>query len=217
MTISTRAEMIIEINGTAIPAAPGTQNHTGFLKLVDCDGKPYQAFRDMAGGVKGSPGRLFSPSTVIKLAEKTGFARLRYPASDVDALTAAGFRLTARWTATDAPNRRCMDLDAVCPNDAGVYAFVVAGNVRYVGSAQSGLHGRFRRYATTSTMRTSARVRDEVLACLSQGQTVEIYTLSPPAHEWNGLPVDLIAGLEEGLIRSLRPVWNRRSNRDPHS
>ncbi|MCJ1903110.1 GIY-YIG nuclease family protein [Paracoccus versutus] len=107
-----------------------------------------------------------------------------------------------------------MDLDAECPKDAGVYAFVVARTVRYVGSAQRGLRGRFRRYATTGTMRTSARVRDEILACLTQGQPVEIYTLTPPPYEWNGLPVDLVAGIEEGLIRSLRPAWNRRSNRD---
>lgn len=107
-----------------------------------------------------------------------------------------------------------MDVDALCPRDAGVYAFVVGGTVRYVGSAQRGLHSRFRRYATADTMRTSARVRGNILACLDQGQVVEIYTLIPPSHAWKGLPVDLIAGIEEGLIRSMRPVRNRRSNPD---
>lgn len=126
-------------------------------------------------------------------------------------LTAAGFRKAGHWIATDAANRQGMDVDAPCPRDAGVYAFVVAGTVRYVGSAQRGLHSRFRRYATTSTMRTSARVRDEILACLAQGQAVEIYTLIPPSFTWNGLPVDLVAGIEEGLIREMRPAWNRRS------
>lgn len=132
--------------------------------------------------------------------------------ADLDTLIAAGFRKTACWVATDAPNCKGMDVDSLCPRDAGIYAFMVGGTVRYVGSAQRGLHSRFRRYATTETMRTSARVRGKILGCLLEQESVEIHTLIPPPFVWNSLPVDLIAGIEEGLIRSMRPAWNRRSN-----
>ena len=82
----------------------------------------------------------------------------------------------------------------------------------YVGSAQRGLHRRFRNYILSQTMRTSQRVRGEIIEVLAGGRTVDIYTLLPPAHTWEGLPVDLISGVEEGLIRAARPEWNLRSN-----
>lgn len=82
MTISTRANFIIRVTGRTIPVEEGSKRHAGFVALQECNGKPYQAFRDMAGGVKGTPGRLFSPSTVIKLAERHGFARLEPPRLD---------------------------------------------------------------------------------------------------------------------------------------
>lgn len=128
-------------------------------------------------------------------------------------LIAAGFHRAGTWQACQDPNTQGMAIDFNCAREPGLYAFVVADQVRYVGSAQRGLRGRFRRYATTQTMRTSARVRSEVLRCLEAGESVEIYTLTPPKLEWNGLPVDLIMGLEEALIRNIRPAWNRRSNR----
>ena len=66
------------------------------------------------------------------------------------------------------------------PKQPGVYAFAVNGKVHYVGSAQRGLAKRLRRYETTQTLRR------------------------------RGLPVDPIAGLEEGLIREMQPKWNKR-------
>jgi Uri superfamily endonuclease len=50
-------------------------------------------------------------------------------------------------------------LDGKAERIAGVYAYVVDGVVYYVGSAQRGLHTRFRRYVTSQTMRTSIRIR----------------------------------------------------------
>lgn len=100
----------------------------------------------------------------------------------------------------------------------GVYAYAVDGVVMYVGSAQRGLHGRLRRYEISRTLRTSARIRTEVLKSLANGCEVEVYLLpEPPAISWNGLPVNLIAGIEEGLIQALKPAWNIRSNRNRRS
>ena len=106
-----------------------------------------------------------------------------------------------------------IELDFNADREPGVYVYAVDGIAHYVGSAQRGLHGRLRRYAITKTMRTSQRIRKKILGLLAAGRVVEIYTLSPPALVWQGLPVDLIAGIEEELIRNLRPIWNVRSNR----
>lgn len=77
---SSRADHLIEIIGDEIPVAPGSQTYEGFKNLRASDGNTYQSFRDLAGGSKGSNSRQFSPSTVMRKAEKAGFARLR-PAS----------------------------------------------------------------------------------------------------------------------------------------
>lgn len=101
--------------------------------------------------------------------------------------------------------------DEPLPRDAGVYAYVVADEVCYVGSAQRGLRTRLRHYEIAKTLRTAHRIRQEVLALLAAGQRVHVYVIVPPPLVLNDiLPVDTVAGLEEGLIRSLRPRWNRR-------
>jgi hypothetical protein len=125
-------------------------------------------------------------------------------------LKRAGFVRVGRWLA----DGETMRLDGKAERSAGVYAYVVDGDVRYVGSAQRGLHRRLRHYVNSKTMRTSTRIRTEIVGCLSKGSVVEVFALVPPSIQWKGLPVDLVAGLEEGLIRSLRPAWNRRSNGD---
>lgn len=75
---SSRGSYVIKIIGEEIPATAGSQIHNGFLRLREYDGKTYQSFRDSAGGPKGTP-REFSPSTVIKKAEKANFAQLIAP------------------------------------------------------------------------------------------------------------------------------------------
>lgn len=83
MTISTRANFIIRVTGRTIPVEEGTKRHAGFVALQGCNGKTYGAFRDLVGPrPKGYDNRPFSPSTVIKLAERHGFARLEPPRLD---------------------------------------------------------------------------------------------------------------------------------------
>ncbi len=126
---------------------------------------------------------------------------------EASALLAGGFKRSGCWRGTETGG---IELDFDSDRAPGVYAYVVDDVVMYVGSAQRGLHRRFRNYILSQTMRTSQRVRGEIVRVLSSGRTVEIYTLLPPAHDWNGLPVDLIAGVEEGLIRAALPEWNLR-------
>lgn len=105
----------------------------------------------------------------------------------------AGFERIGAWRL--AGRDAGMELDGTADRKPGVYAFVVDGVVQHVGSAQRGLHVRFRRYATSQTMRTSARIRSNIIACLKTGTTVDVYALQPRALEWRSLPVDLVAGL----------------------
>lgn len=45
---------------------------------------------------------------------------------------------------------------------------------------------------------------------LSTGKEVELLTASPGQSTWNRLLVDLLPGLEAGLLKSLSPPWNKR-------
>ena len=97
------------------------------------------------------------------------------------------------------------------PADAGVYAFTVDGEICYIGSAQGGLHRRLRKYNNPNNKGVVAvRVRGHITDALRSGAEVRVLATTCVPIAWNGLPIDPIVGLEEGLIRALRPAWNLR-------
>ncbi|TXM90296.1 hypothetical protein FV223_18995 [Methylobacterium sp. WL116] len=54
------------------------------------------------------------------------------------------------------------------------------------------------------------RVRQAIEAELRAGRTVDVFTIVPEAINYRGLPIDPVVGLEEGLIRFVKPEWNLR-------
>jgi hypothetical protein len=132
-------------------------------------------------------------------------------APNTDQLLAGGFVRAGVWRRDDRTGSIRFEGDAPLPKEPGVYAYAVGGVVQYVGSAQRGLRRRLRHYEITKTLRTAHRIRQEILTLLADGREVEVFTIVPPPITLStGLPIDVVAGLEEGLIRSWRPIWNRR-------
>ena len=123
-------------------------------------------------------------------------------------LIAAGFDLSGQWKLDTASRARFV---GEAPQQPGVYVFAVNEKVHYVGSAQTGLAKRLRQYDQTNK-RTGFRFRliSLITEKLKGGSKVEVLTIVPRPMRRKGLPVDPIAGLEEGLIRELRPNWNKR-------
>jgi excinuclease UvrABC nuclease subunit len=140
---------------------------------------------------------------IVQRKATTAEAVALFPPSQ---LLDAGFVRIGWWTSiSDA----AFALDSIAPREPGVYAFVVDGVIRYVGLTQRGLRGRMAHYVRGhSRQRTSARVKELILAALRAGSSIEILVAMPAAMEWNGLPVLTAPGLEAGLIRSIRPEWN---------
>jgi hypothetical protein len=123
-----------------------------------------------------------------------------------DVLLRGGFRPLGDWVSL--PDGE-FELSVKAPVDAGVYAFVVDGWVKYIGLTQIGLRTRMGHYRRGhKRQRTSARVKGLIVAALSAGKKVGVLVATPEPMEWNGLPINSAAGLEAGLIRSLRPEWN---------
>ena len=103
---------------------------------------------------------------------------------------------------------------AKAPTEAGVYAFAVDGRVMYVGLTRGALRTRLGHYVRGHQgQKTSAHIKGLILETLRAGQRVHVLVATPPVFEWNGLPVDGAAGLETGLIRLIKPSWNRQGNR----
>ncbi len=128
-------------------------------------------------------------------------------------LTASGFSLSARWK-LQANSR--VQLIGEPPKQPGVYAFAVDGEVCYVGKTQKGIAKRLRPYEISKDKtRLAFRIRALIRKALKSGSEVTVLTIvSLKPIRWRGLPVNLIAGLEAGLIRELQPKtrWNIRED-----
>lgn len=125
----------------------------------------------------------------------------------IDVLIGGGFVRLGSWVVDGTGG---IALDAPAPHDAGVYAFVVDGLIKYIGVSRAGISSRMSNYRLgQSGQKTSARVNQLIKDHVTVGTAVEIYVASPPALEWNGLPVVTAAGLEAGLIKMIQPPWNK--------
>lgn len=127
----------------------------------------------------------------------------------ITGLTTGGFQEAGYWE-LDLDGRP--RLTGQAPIEPGVYAFIVNDMICYVGAAQRGLRARLHRYANLKNRGTVAvRIRKLIAGQLRLGGEVKVLAIvAPRTVPWEGLPVNLIAGLEEGLIRETQPAWNLR-------
>lgn len=130
------------------------------------------------------------------------------PPLDAKTLLNAGFRRVSRWTLDD--NDLLVLTDAL-PKEVGVYAFVRAGLVMYVGVATMGLAKRIYFYGRPGvSQRTSLRLNDIIKRELQSAAEIDVLIAQPDDMRWNGLPVHGAAGLELGLIKAYALPWNMR-------
>ncbi len=121
-------------------------------------------------------------------------------------LRRAGFQSLGEWA--PAPDG-AIHLRGTAPAEPGVYAFVLDEVVVYVGLTNNGLKARLNDYRRGHAgQRTSARVKGLIAHALASGQKVKILAATPSDQDWHGLPVNTAAGLEAGLIQTIRPAWN---------
>ena len=120
-------------------------------------------------------------------------------------LLQAGFRYVGEWSQTDTGS---ITLDGKAPVEPGVYVFVLDDAVVYVGLTLSGLQERMDHRRGHSGQKTNARVNSLISASLASGRRVKVLVATPEQFEWHGLPVNMAAGLEAGLIQMIQPQWN---------
>jgi hypothetical protein len=131
------------------------------------------------------------------------------PASPLGRLESIGYRCCGEWQMS-ADRVRCT---LIANAQAGnvLYAFVCDKTVMYIGKTTQSLKARMYGYAnpgpTQSTnIKGNAKIRELLLA----GKTVEVYALPDNGLlRYGGFHVNLAAGLEDSIVRDLRPPWNR--------
>jgi hypothetical protein len=100
--------------------------------------------------------------------------------------------------------------------DSVLYAFAVEGDLRYIGKAQQ-LSARMQAYkfpgkAVTEAENTNKANNRRIREQLDRGRRVKILAFRPAGPwEYRGVPIDLVAGMEEALIFELDPDWNDKA------
>jgi hypothetical protein len=88
---------------------------------------------------------------------------------------------------------------------------VADGQVLYIGKTTKELRRRMYGYQRPGpTQHTNSTCHAKLLEVLTVKQAVDIYVFRDPEPKLHaGIPINLAAGLEDGLILEFRPPWNR--------
>lgn len=128
-------------------------------------------------------------------------------------LAEIGFREVGEWALDENLKSGVRFLVNELHNERVIYAYTVDGEVRYIGvcdKTTTTLKDRMGRYQSRAGSGTNKRIAELIKECLVEGRVVKILALKPDTEiELKGLKVDLVKGLENPLIRKVRPVWNK--------
>jgi hypothetical protein len=124
-------------------------------------------------------------------------------------LTEIGFIKVGRWSLRSA--KPCYSLDELADATDVLYAFVSDGQVLYLGKTTKELGRRMHGYQRPGpTQRTNIACHAKLMEVLTGKEAVDIYVFRDPEPKLHaGVPINLAAGLEDGLILEFRPPWNK--------
>ena len=164
-------------------------------------GVRYQHARKVLLDADLLPARASRPTKVGRIS-----AAKEKPALSAELLLESGFSRAGEWYEDGGVLMFRGDL----PKGPGVYAFAGETNICYVGVATMGLAKRLYFYRKPGiSQTTSLRVRAALLEHLKASR-MDVLVAEAGATHWNGLPVDLNAGLELGIIKNFSLPWNKR-------
>jgi len=127
----------------------------------------------------------------------------------IERLEAMGFRKAADWR-LETSGLECLFHEHAAAQNI-LYAFVSERTVLYVGKTVQTLKQRMYGYRRpVQTQSTNIKGNRLILELLNAGRTVEVYAL--PDHGllyYGGFHINLAAGLEDSLVATLKPAWNK--------
>lgn len=146
--------------------------------------------------------------------------------SEVNLLNEYGFLKVGQWEMLSNEKDKLVPVISEFKNERVIYSFVENNTVRYIGIVKSGrrtLQQRLNEYRnpyTNGKGSTNAKVGIKIIEALTKGNMVEIFALKPYTNSgkslYSDLKVDLVAGLESGLIEKFgltnpEKGWNKSS------
>lgn len=119
-----------------------------------------------------------------------------------------GFRPIGQWRLER--KKLNIELTAMMNNRNVLYAFVSNGEVKYIGKTIQPLQRRMYGYQNPGpTQRTNITNHALLKELLFEGKTVEIFALPDNGLlHYGGFHINLAAGLEDSLVRTIGPPWN---------
>jgi len=123
-----------------------------------------------------------------------------------------GFELVGKWFRDDTGKLKHDIKVVILTKRPALYAFVIEGQVMYVGKTTTPLGKRLYGYINPGPRQsTNQKNRENICESISKSRDVEIWVFSTPRDElvFRGMPINLPAGLEDAIIESLTPEWNQ--------
>ncbi len=119
-----------------------------------------------------------------------------------------GFRHVGEWT-FEADKIQFTLHDAATAQNV-LYAFISQGTIMYIGKTVQTLKQRMNGYKNPApSQSTNTKTNELILQFLSGNRPIEIYALPDNGLlSYGGFHVNLAAGLEDNLVKSLKPTWN---------
>ncbi len=154
---------------------------------------------DVTEGVQPSRQELLRAPRVDGLKARTdGLSRLE----------AGGFKCVGDWAVNG--QQLTFRLNDFADKRNVLYAFVIDGNVCYVGKTTMPLQKRLYGYQNPGPKQsTNIKNHQKIHEMLTDGRCVAIYALPDSGlMQYAGFHLNLAAGLEDGIIAEFRPDWN---------
>lgn len=128
-----------------------------------------------------------------------------------------GFKYAGNWSLIG--NDLIISIDAHGDTNNILYVFMVNDEVKYIGKTIRSFKQRMYGYLKPgSTQTTNIKNNKNIKETLRVGKTVEIYVLPDEGHHCIGeFHLNIAAGLEDSLIKTLNPEWNGSSVKSKHS
>ncbi|GHB13059.1 GIY-YIG nuclease family protein [Salinicola rhizosphaerae] len=126
----------------------------------------------------------------------------------MDRLIKIGFEKVGKWIIEN--DKIFPDLERYYTASNVLYAFIVDGEVRYVGKTTTPLKKRFYGYRSPNgDQPTNSKNNANIMKCLLAGGEVDIYVLPDNGLMHYGIfHLNLASGLEDSIIKTLDPPWN---------
>ena len=131
-------------------------------------------------------------------------------------LLGIGFVEVGEWKASDGELSYQVSADtervarALMREPNALYAFVQNDDILYIGKTTRSLHKRFRGYRRPGKrQRTNIKCNVKIKELLARGCSVRVLGFVPVTHfRYGDFEINLAAGLEDSLIRTINPPWN---------